>query len=199
MTFVAIAFSVTGDYPSKGDYINELLAVRADQQGHEVDRLHLHLGNGMAGSNLPTLAASFRALDEYIGADPMVIHDGYDWQRFLKQGTKGQPLERVKRVLALSVDVSDWSQRTYPRQRKDLVSLVKRLGLRQDGGLNGLERDVQLLVKVGPVVLRVPVIDTETRVIAPVRYESNSVTTVKPRLPFGKRWVLAWSVLLGDA
>ncbi len=199
MTFVAIAFSVTGDYPSKGDYINELLAVRADQQGHEVDRLHLQLGMDMVASNAPTLGASFTALDEYIGADPVVIQDGYDWQRFLKQGTKGQPIERVKRVLASTVDVSDWSQRTYPRQRKDLVSLVKRLGLELDVCVAGLEHDVMALVKIAPSVLQVPVKEVETSVIAPVQPDTDLIVTAKPRLPFSKRWVLAWSVLMGDA
>ncbi len=199
MTFVVIAFNVTGDYPSKGDYINELLAVRADQHGLEVDRLQLHLGNGAAGSNLATLATSFAALDDYIGADPVVIHDAYDWQRFLKQGAKGHPLERVKRVLALTVDVSDWSLRTYPRQRKDLVSLQKRLGLRLEVGLTGLEHDVLALVNIAPFVLQVPVQEVETRVIAPVQYKTNLMVTAKPRLSFGKRCVMAWSVLLGDA
>ena len=198
MTYVAIAFSTIGDAPSKGAYINELLALRVDQHGHEVDRLHLYLGDGTGTSDRPTLEASFKALDEFIGAEPVVIHDGYDWKRFLRHGLKGQTPERVKALLMLTVDVSDWSQRTYPRQRKDLVSLLNRLGLRLDAGASGLEHDVLALVKIAPFILQVPLLQIETPMIAPVfQNDTNLTITAKPRLPFGKRVVLAWSVLLG--
>ena len=196
---VAIAFTTNGDTPSKGAYINELLALRADQQGHEVDRLHLHLSDGTVASDMATLAASFTALDEYIGVAPVYIHAGYDWKRFLRHGLKGQPAERVTALLARTVDISDWSQRTYPRQRKDLVSLLKRLGLSVDSGKTGLEHDVLALVKIAPSMVPEPAQQTVTRVIAPVQCETTLVITAKPRLPFGKRLGLAWSVLIGDA
>lgn len=196
---VAIAFTTTGDTPGKGAYISEVLALRVDQQAREVDRLHLHLGDGTVASDMPTLAASFTALDEFIGAEPVYIHDGYDWTRFLRHGLKGQPPERVKVLLALTVDVSDWSQRTYPRQRKDLVSLLKRLELNVDAEKTGLERDVLALVKIAPSVIQESAQQTVIRVIAPVQSETTVVITAKPRLPFGKRLALAWGVLLGDA
>ena len=199
MTYVALAFTTTGDVPSKGHYINELLALRVDQHGHEIDRLHLFLGDGTVTSDRPTLMASFTALDEYIAAEPVVIHDGYDWKRFLRHGLKGQTPERIKAFLMLTVDVSDWSQRVYPRQRKDLISLVKRLGLRLDEGTSELERVALTLVKIAPFVQPIPAQQTLTRVIAPTQMASDLMITAKPRLPFGKRMSLAWSVLLGDA
>ncbi|MDO8249361.1 MAG: hypothetical protein Q7T78_06530, partial [Rhodoferax sp.] len=119
--------------------------------------------------------------------------------RFLRHGLKGQPPERVKALLALTVDVSDWSQRTYPRQRKDLVSLLKRLGLSGNAEKTGLERDVLALVKIAPSVMLESAQQTVSRVMAPVQCDTTLVITAKPRLPFGKRLALAWGVLLGDA
>jgi hypothetical protein len=204
MTFVAIAFRTTGSTPSKGHFIDELLAVRADMQGHEVNRLHLHLGNGTVASDGPTLAASFAALNDFIGADPVVTHDGDDWKRFLRQGLKDQPAEQVKRLLALTVDVTEWAQRNYPRQRKDLVSLTKRLSVSVAPDKIGLERDALMLVKIAPSMLKVSAVQAPAPVVPVHEVKQAEIETIltvtpRPRLPFGKRLVLAWGVLLGDA
>lgn len=199
MTYVALAFTTTGDTPSKGHYLNELLALRVDQYGQEVDRLHLHLCDDSGTSDKPTLMTAFQSLDEYIGTEPVVIHDGYEWKRFLRHSLKGQSPERVKKFLMLMVDVSDWSQRTYPRQRKDLISLLKRLGLRLDAGTSKLENDVLALVKIAPFILRMKEHQTKTLVLAPIQENASLMINAKSRLPFARRVVLAWSVLLGNS
>jgi hypothetical protein len=152
MTVIAIAFSTTGDTASKGHYIRELLALRVNEQGQELARLHLHVNDGPAASDRPTLAASYAALNEFIGADPVVIHDGYAWKRFLRYGLNDQPVERAAQLTAQTVNVSAWSRRTYPREQKDLAAVLKRLDLSVDAAHEGLERDVWDLVKIEPAV-----------------------------------------------
>lgn len=198
MHHVAIAFTTTGGSPSKGHYISELFAVRADSTGKELDRFCLHLGDGVVIVDKPTLSASFAALDEFIGSDPAVTHDGYEWRRFVRHGLADLPSERVKQFLAQSVDASEWSQRAYPRQRKDLAALLKRLGLSVDSTLSGLERDAAALARIAPYISKATApTTTQTRVGAieapPPRRKSK-----QPR-PFVRRLRLAWRVLFGFA
>jgi hypothetical protein len=198
MPHVAIAFTTTGESPSKGHYISELLAVRADSTGKELDRLCLHLGDGVVIVDKPTLSASFAALDEFIGSDPAVTHDGYEWRRFVRHGLADLPSERVKRFLAQSVDASEWSQRTYPRQRKDLAALLKRLGLSVDSTLSGLERDAAALARIAPHMSKAAAPKaTQTQAsaieVCPPRRESK-----RPR-PFIRRLRLVWRVMFGFA
>lgn len=152
MTVIAIAFSTTGDTASKRHYIRELLALRVNEHGQELDRLHLHVNDGPAASDRPNLAASYAALNDFIGAGPVVIHDGYAWKRFLRYGLNDQPVERAAQLTAQTVDVSAWSRRTYPREQKDLAAVLKRLDLSVDAAHEGLERDVWALVKIEPAV-----------------------------------------------
>lgn len=152
MAVIAIAFSTTGDTASMGHYIRELLALRVNEHGQELDRLHLHVNDGPAASDRPTLAASYAALNEFIGAGPVVIHDGYGWKRFLRYGLNDQPVERAAQLMAQTVDVSAWSRRTYPREQKDLAAILKRLDLSVDAAHEGLEHDVWALVKIEPAV-----------------------------------------------
>lgn len=152
MTVIAIAFSTTGDTASKGHYIRELLALRVNEHGQELDRLHLHVNVGPAASDRPNLAASYADLNDFIGAGPVVIHDGYAWKRFLRYGLNDQAVERAAQLIARTVNVSQWSRRTYPREQKDLAAVLKRLDLSVDAAHEGIERDVRALVKIEPAV-----------------------------------------------
>ncbi len=198
MQNIAIAFTVTADPTSKARYVSELIAIRGDDQGHEIGRLHLQLGDGGPESIQHSLAAQVSELNTFIGAAPIFVRDGAMWKRFLR----GRSPEQVKQLLGQTTDVTQWSRRNYPRQRNDLASLLKRLKLTIDGSLAGLERDAVALARIAPM-LRQPAAPTVVLVssgmqtppsVPPLRTDAPH-----PRPGFRERLRLAWCVLRGDA
>lgn len=207
MNFIALAFSTNGDSPAKGHHMTALLALRISETGAEGERLALELGDGTPAAGVPTLSASFAVWNGFIDDSIVVIHDGYTWKRFLRHAFMGSPqFSRVKQIMAQSVDVSDWSQKTYPKQRKDLASILKRLGVPFDSKATGLEREIQALAKVAPAVLRQSARQTTSEGEAkPAKVEaaqaelpavSAAVEAPAQPLSLGRRVQLAWRVLL---
>lgn len=199
MPTVAIAFETRGDAPSKGAFIAELLAIRTDPQGNEMARLHFVL-HDESNPKKVTLEASMDALEGFVGSCPVVIHDGYNWKRFIRQELKGHPAERVKEFLALTVDVSDWAKRTYPKQRRDLNSLVKRLGLKIDSESTGLERAAISTAMLVPWVMQnQPAISPRIAIPLPSKSASRRVRIDGKPLPFKTRLRMAWQILRGSS
>ena len=82
--------------------------------------------------------------------------------------------------------------------------MTKRLSVSVAPDKIGLERDALMLVKIAPSMLKVSAVQAPAPVVPAQEAKQAEIETLltvtqRPRLPFGKRLVLAWGVLLGDA
>lgn len=145
---VVAAFRVSGDAPSKGARITELLLVKVSEAGHEVARLRLPEDAAHVSAEPALTPEAFGRLVEFAGTEPVVVHDGYNWKRFLRQEFASQPAAEVRRFLHQAVDVSAWSQQQYPKQRKDLASICKRLKIKLSADLDSVEHEAAALRQI---------------------------------------------------
>lgn len=192
---VVAAFRVSGDAPSKGARITELLLIKLSDAGKEIERLMLPENAMLASTDGSLTPDVFSRLVEFVNDHPVVTHDGYNWKRFLRQEFASQSKDQVKHFLARTVDVSEWTQRTYPKQRKDIDSLCKRLKIVVAPSLVGLEREVEVITKMLPHLDKKIVTSGEKE----LRQTLPKISTRKKRLDsFSARLQRAWGILRGS-
>lgn len=152
MDHIVLAIKTTGNTPSKGHQISELLAIRINSSSKETSRLALQFTNNSTAEM--TLSASYSTVRDFIADTPVVTHDGYNWKRFARAGFSSQPNDLMKKFLSNTIDVSEWSKRIYPNQRKDIDSLCKRLKIAVAPSHVGLDREVEAVTKILPLMDR---------------------------------------------
>lgn len=147
MRHVAIVFSTTGPVPAKGGRFKELQAVEL-VNGKASGQSFRETFRNAEGDQGRSFAEAFSALDDFIGEATVVIHDLYEWKRFLRVELAGINRPNAKRLFDQTFDVSTWAQQHYPRKRKDLKSIAKNLGVQVATGLSGLPASSELLVLI---------------------------------------------------
>jgi hypothetical protein len=147
MRQVAIAFTTTGDKPKEGHRLRELLAVEISDWAPTGGRLHQTFAraNEFDGRSF---ADQFDELDVFIGAAQIVVHDGGKWRRFLRIELLPLKSKGARRMLHDIADVTRWAHQRFPKQRKDLVSLGRRMGLVVSADAAGVARDSELLIGI---------------------------------------------------
>ena len=101
---VVAAFRVSGDAPSKGARITELLLIKLSDAGKEIERLMLPENAMLASTDGSLTPDVFSRLVEFVNDHPVVTHDGYNWKRFLRQEFASQSKDQVKHFLARLTD-----------------------------------------------------------------------------------------------
>lgn len=140
MKQVAIAFATTGPSPKNGHRFSELALV---EQG--TDR-RLHIKIETEGKN--TFAARFHEIDNLIGDASLVVLNGGRWRRFLRVELKAIKGSRPKELMHDVIDVGDWAHQRFPRQRKNVTAIAKRLGITVTNQFQGIEREADLLALI---------------------------------------------------
>jgi hypothetical protein len=191
---VVAAFRVSGDAPSKGARVKELLLVKVSDAGQEIARLRLPSDSGQESGGALLTPATFSRLVEFANNLPVVTHDGYNWKRFLRQEFASQPKDQVKNFLALTVDVSQWSQQRFPKQRKDLASLCRRLKIKWPAELGDFDREAVALRKIIPHMRAEPAKPPQSE---PPAQPAPLAMHAKLALPIRHRLRRAWAILLG--
>lgn len=207
MKQVAVAFSTSGPSPKAGHCISELLAAELSDSIPTGSRLH-HTYRCVDQVEGKTFAEQFEELDKFIGEAHVIVHQGNVWRKFMRIELRPIKSKTARRLLRDIVDVSAWAHTRFPKQRKDLASLAKKVGYVPDAGEVGLRLDSQLLVGIASKMNPVPVEHTSTQTKPTV--EPATLTTAsapahgKENLPavprsFGERLRMCWSVLVGQA
>lgn len=195
MGFIVATFRISGDSPAKGSRITALLFTRFSTLGDEIARLSFPQN----GSEPVMAAASFNRLLVFAGTDPVVTHDGYNWKRLLRQEFASQPKAQLNEMLARTIDVSQWSQQRFPRQRKDLNAICKRMQIVLPSELQGMEREVAALraiaMRFQPELPRLGPTATIKSDTAPPQ-NAPSPTTAQPPLSLISRLRRAWMILV---
>lgn len=201
--YVVAAFRVSGDSPSKGARITELLLVKLSDAGQEVARLRLPEAATQVSIEPVLQPEVFSRLAEFTGEGPVVTHDGYNWKRFLRHEFASQPKDELKQMLARTIDVSEWSQQRFPRQRKDMESLCSRLKIELPSILQGVEREAVAIRWVVPHIQQWTTRQKEAlKVIARAPLRERVSPTLKPvqgPLPLRSRLRRAWAILVGSS
>jgi hypothetical protein len=198
---VVAAFRVSGDSPSKGARVTQLLLVKLSEAGKEVARLGLP-ENVEQVSAEPVLTPEFLSrLVEFVGRSHVVTHDGYTWRRFLRQELASQPKSQVKVFLSQTVDVSEWSQQRFPKQRKDMRAICKRLKIELPVELQGLEHEAEVIRLIMPHMLQALVrLETPIKTVAASTLPAEEARKIKQvSLSFNARLRHAWKVLMGKS
>jgi len=195
--YIVAAFKTSGDAPGKGGRITQLLLVKISDDGKEGAKLQLPEITPDTNADGMLKPVIFSRLVEFARGRPIVIHDGYNWKRFLRQEFASEPKDQVKSFLAQTIDVSEWSQRHFPRKRKDVEAILKRLKIVLPSELSGLERETaaihQLIPHIKPSFAHVGKV-----IIPPPKVASAAVQTKHSPQPLFIRLRRAWRVLTGN-
>jgi hypothetical protein len=206
MEHVVVAFEVVGNAPINGGYLSRVIACRVSGTSMQTNRFEL-ISESSSPSDQSSFSASFDGFLRFVGCASVVTHDGYNWKRFVRHALRDRSSGEVKAFLARTVDVSEWSATAFPRQRKDLVSILKRLNIALNPNLTGIERD---LAAVSSLLTWVMPLES-AKEIRPPRAEKLRMEQAHPmtdiqtavalvsqaKLPFRQRVVSAWRILLG--
>ena len=152
MRQVAIAFATTGPTPKRGHRISELVAVEKVDAEPVGKVLHLYFNAGDPASDKPSFAAQLDALDHFVADAPIVLHDPGVWRRFLRVELQGIKNKGARRLLTQVVDVSRWAHQRYPKHRKSVAALAKRLNIVASPDLSGLRLTAVQLALIGRAI-----------------------------------------------
>jgi DNA polymerase III epsilon subunit-like protein len=145
MRQIVIAFSTTGPSPKKGDRISELVAVEQANGLATGKTLHLVFQPPEKEGGKATFAAQFGALDDLVGDAQVVVHHAGNWRKFLRIELRDAKTRGARRLLKQTVDVYRWAHQRYPKHRKDVAALAKRLCIVVPADLTGLRASVEQL------------------------------------------------------
>lgn len=200
MRQVVIAFATTGMTPKDGARISELAALEI-VGGQPTARTLAMTFKTDAGRDGITFAEQFDALDVFIGDVPVVVFNATIWRRFLRAELRHIRKRGARRLLTQFIDLSQQARQRFPKQRKDLAALARKLGVNVNSDEVGIARDAALLAGIAakiaspynPVISK-PRASIEVSPSQPI----VDAASVMPR-SFGKRLALCWRVLIGQA
>jgi len=195
MKQVVVAFATTGNNPKEGHRFSELVAIE-QVDGQPGRRLHLKFKTDAAQEG-KTFADQFDLLDDLIGDTPIVIHHAGQWRKFLRPELDAIKKRGARRLLKQTVDVSTWAQQRFPKQRKDLAAIARKVQVNIPAGLTGIELEAEqqrlIATKMQP---------TPTVVASAAAVQTPPANTTSHALiarGFGERIGLCWRVLTGKA
>ena len=195
MKQVVIAFETTGNNPKEGHRFSVIYAIE-QVNGWPEDRLAIRFKTAET-PNEKTFAEQFDELDEFIGGSPIVVRHAGQWRKFLRPELANIKKRGANRLLKQTQCISEWAHQRFPKQRKDLKSIARRLQLDVSPGLHGpdLEGEQMRLIatKMQPVAV-VAGLPTATSPKISASIESERTT-----LGFRERISLCWKVLTGKA
>jgi hypothetical protein len=209
MRQVAIAFTTTGNDPKKDHRFREMVAIEQldDQSAGRV--LHLCFKTTPDGEG-KTFAEQFKALDELVGNSVVIVHKGGVWKQFLRAELRLIEDKRARRLLKQVFDVTAWAHERFPRQRKSVEAIARKLNLTVSHEHNGLSLEADRLGLIGAVACQSEVEATESALPSP---ESNTarphvaesfqqsphelIRHPLPKRSFQERLQFCWLVMTG--
>ncbi len=145
MTQFAIAFTTTGNSPRAGHRFSEIVLVGLEDGLPNGQRAKFNLNVDAESKSQVKFAVVLEAMTAMIGDATLIVHDAGNWRRFLRAELKSIRRHGAGLLVNNIVDVSAWAHQRYPRQRKDLSAIVRRIGIELPANLTGLDLEAELL------------------------------------------------------
>lgn len=192
-----VAFSTTGPSPKDGHRFSEVLLV--GQDGGELNDQSARFTFALRSESetLLTFATALTTIKALVGSSMIVVHDAGKWRRFLRAELKTVKRHGAGHLLTNVLDVGAWAHQRFPRQRKDVAAIARRVGVEVPSGLTGLELEVELLRCIANVMA----ISTASFTIPEAKL--SAAGRLNDRLPGRRPWVERignfWRALTGRA
>lgn len=145
MRQVAISFATTGPSPRGGHRICEIVLVGQKEGTQEGRMVRFRLLSESGVSEPARFATVLPELKSFVGDATVVVSDAGKWRRFLRAELRTIRRHGAGRLLNELVDVSSWAHQRFPRQRRNVAAIARRMGIEVDKELIGLEREAELL------------------------------------------------------
>lgn len=147
MKQIAVAFTTTGDSPKEGHRFSEIVLV--DQNG---ERTWFELLGEPASNQQVTFEVALTAIKTLVDDAQLIVHDVGKWRRFLRAALRSIKRHGANQLMNNVVGVSDWAHQRFPRQRKDVTAIARRVGIEIPENLTGLELEAELLRRIANVM-----------------------------------------------
>lgn len=145
---VAIAFATTGPSPKTGGRISELVAVERFGDQSVGRTLHLYFKTEEAQFGKKTFSEQFELLEEFIGDSQILLHSAGIWRRFIREELRTIKKRGARKLLKQAIEIISLAHQRFPKQRKDIVSIARRLHLKVPGKEISLKEEAQLLLRI---------------------------------------------------
>ena len=200
MRQVVIAFATTGPSTRDGGRLRELLAVELSDGKATGNRLH-QTHSAASRNDGRSFAEQFEELDAFIGNARVIVHHGALWRQFMRAELRDVKKPSARRLLRDFDDVMAWAHQRFPKQRKDLASLGRKVGVAVGDAVAGIQRDADLLVGIANA-MKQPAAEAHAKAaVSSGARQSPDEATVPPfvQRSLGERLSLCWRVLTGQA
>jgi hypothetical protein len=198
MRQVAIVFTTTGPSPKDGHRIQELMAVELSDGIPRANKLHqtYKLSDQMGGRSF---AEQFDELNTFIGDAHVIVHQGNAWRKFMRTELRTIKSKTARRLLRDVVDVAEWAHTRFPKQRKDLASLARKIGRVPPDGAAGPGRDLQILAELASAIHQARILQPIAPEVKLAEAVHTSAEHVGIRPSLKERLKRYWNVLVGHA
>lgn len=145
MRQVAIAFATTGPSPKAGHRICEIVLVGQENGNRDGSPVRFDF-SAMNPTNEPiTFPVVLPALKAFVRDSTLIVHDSGKWRRFLRAELRTIKRHGAGRLLNNVIDIGAWAHQRFPKQRRDVAAIARRLGIDVGKELAGLEKEAEFL------------------------------------------------------
>lgn len=145
MRQVAIAFATTGPSPKAGHRICEIVLIGQDSGKRDGAPVRFDFRGIEPTNESITFPLVLSALKAFVGEATVIVHDSGKWRRFLRAELRMIKRHGAGRLLNNVIDISAWAHQRFPKQRRDVTAIARRLGIDVRKDLAGLEKEAEFL------------------------------------------------------
>lgn len=145
MRQVAIAFATTGSSPKAGHRICEIVLIGQENGKRDGAPVRFDFRGIEPTNESITFPLVLPALKVFVGEAAVIVHDSGKWRRFLRAELRTIKRHGAGRLLNNVIDISAWAHQRFPKQRRDVTAIARRLGIEVGKDLAGLEKEAELL------------------------------------------------------
>lgn len=152
MRQVAVAFATTGSSPRAGHRFSEIVLVGQEGGLPTGQPVRFELGSELRPNEATTFPAVLEEIIAFVGDAQLIVHDESSWRRFLRAELRMIKRHGAANLISNVVGVSAWAHQRFPRQRKDVAAIARRLGIESPSEPMDLERQAELLRLIANVI-----------------------------------------------
>jgi hypothetical protein len=148
----AVAFATTGNSPKDGHRFSGIVVVGDENGTANGEGLSFRMAGSDEVKDVVTFSVALVAMKSLIGDSPIVVHDAGKWRRFLRAELRLIKRHGAANLMNNVVDVSAWAHQRFPRQRKDVAAIARRVGVEIPDDMGGLALEAELLRRIGRLI-----------------------------------------------
>lgn len=176
MKQIAVAFATTGNSPKGGLHrFSEIVLL-----GPNGEQRRFELLGEPASNQQVRFAVALTEIKDLVGDSQVIVHDAKRWRRFLRVERQSIKRHGAGQLMTNVADVSSWAHQRFPRQRKDVAAIARRVGIEIPENLSGLELEAELLRQIANVMNDEAAISSELYARTLITATHANSTTSKP-------------------